>query len=201
LELFSPEALEAGEILSRWGKGADAVAARIDGEPVDLTAAIEKDSFVEPIPSSSREGLDILRHSTSHLMAQAVQRLFPGTRLGIGPSIEDGFYYDMEVAGTLTEEDLPRIEEEMRRISSEDILVERLLLPREEALALFRERDALYKLELVSEIPDEFISIYRQGEFADLCRGPHVVSTAKVKHFNFSPWRGPTGGATRRTSC
>ncbi len=195
LELFSPEALEAGEILSRWGKGADAVAARIDGEPVDLTAAIEKDSFVEPIPSSSREGLDILRHSTSHLMAQAVQRLFPGTRLGIGPSIEDGFYYDMEVAGTLTEEDLPRIEEEMRRISSEDILVERLLLPREEALALFRERDALYKLELVSEIPDEFISIYRQGEFADLCRGPHVVSTAKVKHFKLlsvagAYWRG-----------
>ena len=195
LELFSPEALEAGEILSRWGKGADAVAARIDGEPVDLTAAIEKDSFVEPIPSSSREGLDILRHSTSHLMAQTVQRLFPGTRLGIGPSIEDGFYYDMEVAGTLTEEDLPRIEEEMRRISSEDILVERLLLPREEALALFRERDALYKLELVSEIPDEFISIYRQGEFADLCRGPHVVSTAKVKHFKLlsvagAYWRG-----------
>ena len=119
LELFSPQALSAGEILSRWGLDASAVAARSDGEPVDLTAAIEKDSFVEPIASSSREGLDILRHSTSHLMAQAVQRLFPGTRLGIGPSIQDGFYYDMEVAGTLTEEDLPRIEEEMRRIIRE----------------------------------------------------------------------------------
>ena len=101
----------------------------------------------------------------------------------------------MEVAGTLTEEDLPRIEEEMRRISSEDIPVERLLLPREEALALFRERDAHYKLELISEIPDEFISIYRQGEFADLCRGPHIVSTAGVKHFKLlsvagAYWRG-----------
>ncbi|MGB4209562.1 MAG: threonine--tRNA ligase, partial [Thermovirgaceae bacterium] len=125
----------------------------------------------------------------------AVQRLFPGTRLGIGPSIQDGFYYDMEVAGTLTEEDLPRIEDEMRRIASEDIPVERLLLPREKAMALFRERDAVYKLELVSEIPDEFISIYRQGEFADLCRGPHVVSTSRLKHFKLlsvagAYWRG-----------
>ena len=195
LELFSPQALSAGEILSRWGLDASAVAARSDGEPVDLTAAIEKDSFVEPIASSSREGLDILRHSTSHLMAQAVQRLFPGTRLGIGPSIQDGFYYDMEVAGTLTEEDLPRIEEEMRRITSEGTPVERLLLPREQALALFRERGAIYKLELVSEIPDEFISIYRQGEFADLCRGPHVVSTSRLGHFKLlsvagAYWRG-----------
>jgi len=192
---FFPQALSAGEILSRWGLDASAVAARSDGEPVDLTAAIEKDSFVEPIASSSREGLDILRHSTSHLMAQAVQRLFPGTRLGIGPSIQDGFYYDMEVAGTLTEEDLPRIEEEMRRITSEDTPVERLLLPREQALALFRERGAVYKLELVSEIPDEFISIYRQGEFADLCRGPHVVSTSRLGHFKLlsvagAYWRG-----------
>lgn len=195
LELFSPQALSAGEVLSRWGLDASAVAARSDGEPVDLTAVVEKDSFVEPIPSSSQEGLDILRHSTSHLMAQAVQRLFPGTRLGIGPSIQDGFYYDMEVAGTLTEEDLPRIEEEMRRITSEGTPVERLLLPREQALALFRERGAVYKLELVSEIPDEFISIYRQGEFADLCRGPHVVSTSRLGHFKLlsvagAYWRG-----------
>ena len=195
LELFSPQALSAGEVLSRWSLDASAVAARSDGEPVDLTAVVEKDSFVEPIPSSSQEGLDIIRHSTSHLMAQAVQRLFPGTRLGIGPSIQDGFYYDMEVAGTLTEEDLPRIEEEMRRITSEDTPVERLLLPREQALALFRERGAVYKLELVSEIPDEFISIYRQGEFADLCRGPHVVSTSRLGHFKLlsvagAYWRG-----------
>jgi len=195
LELFSPQALSAGEVLSRWSLDASAVAARSDGEPVDLTAVVEKDSFVEPIPSSSQEGLDIIRHSTSHLMAQAVQRLFPGTRLGIGPSIQDGFYYDMEVAGTLTEEDLPRIEEEMRRITSEGTPVERLLLPREQALALFRERGAVYKLELVSEIPDEFISIYRQGEFADLCRGPHVVSTSRLGHFKLlsvagAYWRG-----------
>jgi len=145
--------------------------------------------------SSSPEGLEILRHSTSHLMAQAVQRLFPGTRLGIGPSIQDGFYYDMEIAGQITEEDLPRIEEEMRKISSEDIPVERLLLPREEALDLFSERDAVYKVELVSEIPDELISLYRQGDFVDLCRGPHVISTSQLKHFKLlslagAYWRG-----------
>ncbi len=195
LELFSPEALTAGEILSRWKLESGSIAAKSDGEPVDLTAIIENDSSIEPIAFSSQAGLDILRHSTSHLMAQAVQRIFPGTRLGIGPSIQDGFYYDMEVAGTLTEEDLPRIEEEMKKISSEGIAVERLLLPRKEALALFRERDAVYKLELVSEIPDEFISIYRQGEFADLCRGPHVVSTSELRHFKLlsvagAYWRG-----------
>lgn len=195
LELFSPGALTAGEILSRWKLESGSIAAKSDGEPVDLTAIIENDSSIEPIAFSSQAGLDILRHSTSHLMAQAVQRLFPGTRLGIGPSIQDGFYYDMEVAGTLTEEDLPRIEEEMKKISSEGIAVERLLLPRKEALALFRERDAVYKLELVSEIPDEFISIYRQGEFADLCRGPHVVSTSELRHFKLlsvagAYWRG-----------
>jgi threonyl-tRNA synthetase len=195
LELFSPEALTAGEILSRWKLESGSIAAKSDGEPVDLTALIENDSNIEPIASSSQAGLDILRHSTSHLMAQAVQKLFPGTRLGIGPSIQDGFYYDMEVAGTLTEEDLPRIEEEMRKISSEGIAVERLSLPRKEALALFRERDAVYKLELVSEIPDEFISLYRQGEFVDLCRGPHVVSTSELRHFKLlsvagAYWRG-----------
>jgi len=195
LELNSPEPLKAREILSRWGLSEGSIAAVADGTRVDLAAVVETDSRVEPVLSSSPEGLEILRHSTSHLMAQAVQRLFPGTRLGIGPSIQDGFYYDMEIAGQVTEEDLPRIEEEMRKISSEDIPVERLLLPRGEALKLFRERDAVYKVELVSEIPDEFISLYRQGEFVDLCRGPHVTSTSQLKHFKLlsvagAYWRG-----------
>ena len=195
LELFSPEALAVGEILSRWRLEDDSVAARSDGNPVDLAAVIDTDSSIEPIFSSSPEGLEVIRHSASHLMAQAVQRLFPGTRLGIGPSIQDGFYYDMEIAGQVTEEDLPRIEEEMRKISSEDIAVERLLLPRKEVQSLFRERDAIYKLELVSEIHDELISLYRQGDFVDLCRGPHVASTSDVKHFKLlsvagAYWRG-----------
>jgi len=195
LELNSSEPLKAREILSRWGLSEGSIAAVVDGTRIDLAAVVKSDSLVEPVLSSSPEGLEILRHSTSHLMAQAVQRLFPGTRLGIGPSIQDGFYYDMEIAGQITEEDLPRIEEEMRKISSEDIPVERLLLPREEALDLFSERDAVYKVELVSEIPDELISLYRQGDFVDLCRGPHVISTSQLKHFKLlslagAYWRG-----------
>ncbi len=195
LELNSSEPLKAREILSRWGLSEGSIAAVVDGTRIDLAAVVKSDSLVEPVLSSSPEGLEILRHSTSHLMAQAVQRLFPGTRLGIGPSIQDGFYYDMEIAGQITEEDLPRIEEEMRKISSEDIPLERLLLPREEALDLFSERDAVYKVELVSEIPDELISLYRQGDFVDLCRGPHVISTSQLKHFKLlslagAYWRG-----------
>lgn len=194
-KLVSEEPLNAGEILSRWGLGKTAVAAVVDGKQEDLSTIPGNGSLVEPLVSSSPEGTEVLRHSASHLMAQAVQRLFPGTRLGIGPSIQDGFYYDMEIEGQISEEDLDRIEKEMHRISSEDIPVERLLLPRAEAERLFRERDAVYKLELVSELPDEIISVYRQGDFVDLCRGPHVTSTSRVRHFKLlslagAYWRG-----------
>lgn len=194
-KLVSEEPLNAGEILSRWGLGKTAVAAVVDGKKEDLSTIPGNGSLVEPLVSSSPEGTEVLRHSASHLMAQAVQRLFPGTRLGIGPSIQDGFYYDMEIEGQISEEDLDRIEKEMHRISSEDIPVERLLLPRAEAERLFRERDAVYKLELVSELPDEIISVYRQGDFVDLCRGPHVTSTSRVRHFKLlslagAYWRG-----------
>ncbi len=194
-KLVSEEPLNAGEILSRWGLGKTAVAAVVDGKQEDLSTIPGNGSLVEPLVSSSPEGTEVLRHSASHLMAQAVQRLFPGTRLGIGPSIQDGFYYDMEIEGQISEEDLDRIENEMHRISSEDIPVERLLLPRAEAERLFRERDAVYKLELVSELPDEIISVYRQGDFVDLCRGPHVTSTSRVRHFKLlslagAYWRG-----------
>ncbi len=193
--LVSEGPLKAGEILSRWGLGETAVAVFVDGKPDDLSTIPESGSRVEPLVFSSPEGIEVLRHSASHLMAQAVQRIFPGTRLGIGPSIQDGFYYDMEIKGQVTEEDLARIEEEMHKISSEDVPVERLLLPRAEAERLFREKDAVYKLELISELPDEVISVYRQGDLVDLCRGPHVKSTSRVKHFKLlsiagAYWRG-----------
>lgn len=193
--LETEEALSAKKILSRWGLDKDAVAARVDGILQDLSALPGTDSLVEPVLSGTPEGTDIIRHSASHLMAQAVQRLFPGTKLGIGPSIQDGFYYDMEVPGQISEEDLGRIEDEMRRISKEAVPVERVLLPRAEAEAFFRERGAAYKLELVSEIADEEISTYRQGDFVDLCRGPHVASTSALRHFKLlsvagAYWRG-----------
>jgi len=194
-DLVSEVPLKAGEILSRWGLGETAVAVFVDGKPDDLSTIPESGSRVEPLVFSSPEGIEVLRHSASHLMAQAVQRLFPGTRLGIGPSIQDGFYYDMEIEGQVTEEDLARIEEEMHKISSEGVPVERLLLSRAEAERLFREKDAVYKLELISELPDEVISVYRQGDLVDLCRGPHVESTSRVKHFKLlsiagAYWRG-----------
>jgi len=193
--LESEKILKAGEILKKWGISGDSVAAMVNGVVADLSTEVKGNSTIEPVRAGSPEGLDMIRHSVSHLMAQAVQRLFPGTRLGIGPSIQDGFYYDMEIKGTISEEDLPRIEEEMNRISKESLPVERVFLPRKEAENFFRDRDAVYKLELLEGIEDDEISIYRQGEFADICRGPHVSSTSDLKHFRLlsiagAYWRG-----------
>ena len=119
---------------------------------------------MEPILASTEEGLDILRHSASHLMAQAIKRLYPGTKLGIGPAVEDGFYYDVDPPQSLTEDDLQKIEGEMGRIVKEALPVERLELPRDEVISIFKERGETYKLELIEEIEDPFISLYRQGD-------------------------------------
>jgi threonyl-tRNA synthetase len=185
----------AGQLLSERGLLKGAVAAKVEERLVDLSSALAEGMTVEPVPGESEEGLDVLRHSASHLMAQAVCRLFPGTKLGIGPAIKDGFYYDMQIAGQFTEEDLPRIEKEMARIVNEGLAVERVLLPREEALALFKERGESYKEELIRDLPDEQISCYRQGEFIDLCRGPHVPNTKMLRHVKLlsvagAYWRG-----------
>ena len=121
-------------------------------------------------------------HTTSHIMAQAIKRLFPDAKLTIGPSIEKGFYYDFDVEKPFTEEDLSAIEEEMKKIIKEDLPIERFELPREEAIKLMREREEPYKVELIEELPEgEVISFYKQGEFTDLCRGPHLPSTGCVK--------------------
>lgn len=140
--------------------------------------------------------LETLRHSTAHLMAQAVCELFPGTKLAIGPPIEDGFYYDVDPPQPITGEDLPRIEERMREIAQRDLPIERIELPRIEALKLVRELGQDYKVEIIEEIPEEeTISFYRQGDFIDLCRGPHVERTSQIKHFKLlsiagAYWRG-----------
>ncbi len=140
--------------------------------------------------------LETLRHSTAHLMAQAVCELFPGTKLAIGPPIEDGFYYDVDPPQPITGDDLPRIEERMREIAARDLPIERIELPRVEALKLVRELGQDYKVEIIEEIPDEeTISFYRQGDFIDLCRGPHVERTSQIKHFKLlsiagAYWRG-----------
>ncbi|NSW79965.1 MAG: threonine--tRNA ligase [Chthonomonadetes bacterium] len=140
--------------------------------------------------------LETLRHSTAHLMAQAVCELFPGTKLAIGPPIEDGFYYDVDPPQPITGEDLPRIEERMREIAQRDLPIERIELPRIEALKLVRELGQDYKVEIIEEIPEEeTISFYRQGDFIDLCRGPHVERTSQIQHFKLlsiagAYWRG-----------
>jgi threonyl-tRNA synthetase len=140
--------------------------------------------------------LETLRHSTAHLMAQAVCELFPGTKLAIGPPIEDGFYYDVDPPQPITGDDLPRIEERMREIASRDLPIERIELPRIEALKLVQELGQDYKVEIIEEIPEEeTISFYRQGDFIDLCRGPHVERTSQIQHFKLlsiagAYWRG-----------
>ena len=151
---------------------------------------------LEPIYADSPEGLDILRHSTAHVMAQAVKRLFPSAKLGTGPAIENGFYYDFDVDRGFTPQDLERIEEEMRRIVSEDLPLQRSVVGLEEARRIFREQGEEYKLELLEEMEEEdTVSLYSQSGFVDLCRGPHVPSTGHVRAFKLTSlagayWRG-----------
>ncbi|MCD6574446.1 threonine--tRNA ligase [Candidatus Aerophobetes bacterium] len=132
---------------------------------------------------NKEQQLEVLRHSTSHVLAQAVKRLFPEAKLGIGPPIKDGFYYDFDIDGEVLSKNLSKIKEEMKKIIKEDLPFEKEVVSKEEAKRIFKEREEPYKLKLLEEIEDEKVSIYRQGEFVDLCRGPHLESTGKIKHF------------------
>ena len=175
--------------------GIEAVAALVDGELRDIRDPVEEGRKAKLLKLTDPESLDVLRHTAAHVLAQAVRRLFPGVKLAIGPAISDGFYYDFDFPSPITREDLPRIEEEMKRIVAEDLPVERVFLSRAEAEELLKKDGEVYKLELLSEIPDERISFYRQGEFIDLCRGPHLPSTGLVRHFKLldlagAYWRG-----------
>lgn len=186
---------KASEVLKERGIDGNVIAVKIDGKICDLDTPVEESTTIEPVNADSPEGIEILRHSASHIMAQAVYRLYPGTKYGVGPAIENGFYYDMDVPVAITEEDLPKIEDEMKKIVSEAIPFERLVMSKEEALRLFRERGDVYKLEILKDIEDDTVSLYRVGEFVDLCRGPHVPNTSYVKHFKLlslagAYWRG-----------
>ncbi len=188
----------AAEIAASIGKrlARDAVAAEVDGRLVDLTLPLDADCSLKLHTGTTPEGLDVLRHSAAHLMAQAVKRLFPGVKVAIGPATDDGFYYDFDTPRPFRPEDLDAIEAEMGRIAQEDVAVSRQELSREEALGFFSGQGETYKTELIRELPPgETISLYRQGDFADLCRGPHVPSTGKLKAFKLlslagAYWRG-----------
>ena len=173
------------------------VGVKVDGKNVDMSYVLDHDAEVEFIDIDSLEGEDIVRHSTAHLMAQAVLRLYPDTKVTIGPVIENGFYYDFDPVKQFTEEDLEKIEAEMKKIVKENIKLEKYVLPRDEAIQYFRDVDKnKYKVEIVEAIPQgEQVSFYKQGDFTDLCRGTHVPSTGYLKAFKLRTvagayWRG-----------
>jgi len=161
----------------------------------DLRDIPSENSDVRILTFKDAGGREAYWHTASHILAQAVKRLRPDARLGTGPAIEEGFYYDIELSPHFTEEDIPRIEKEMQAIIKEDLPIVRRELPRDEAIALFQKRKEPYKMELIEDLPDEYITIYEQGEFIDLCRGPHLLSTGSIKIFKIfnlagSYWRG-----------
>ncbi|MDI9570236.1 MAG: threonine--tRNA ligase [Pseudomonadota bacterium] len=173
------------------------VAAKVNGRLVDLSSLVTEDALMEPVDVTSKEGLGVLRHSASHIMAQAVQDTFPGAKVSIGPSIEDGFYYDFEYQTAFTPEDLQKIEQRMREIAAADAPFSRRELSREEALSLFRDKGETYKVELIDDLPPDVrtVSVYTQAGYEDLCRGPHLPSTIMVKAFRLlnvagAYWRG-----------
>ncbi|MBP7735209.1 MAG: threonine--tRNA ligase [Spirochaetes bacterium] len=158
-----------------------ALAAVIDGVPADLSRAVERDAALKAITFDSPEGKDVFWHSASHLMAQAVKRLFPDAKFAIGPAIETGFYYDIDMGAALAPEDLSRIEEEMKKIAAEDLEIRREDIKRTDAMKLFSDAGETYKVEMIGDLKDDTVSIYRQGEFVDFCRGPHVPRTSYIK--------------------
>ena len=194
-----PEGSNCLDVLSKVlakGKLKDVVACKLNDTMVDLdTLLSDENAEIEPIFIDSKEGLEILRHSTAHVMAQAVKRLFPHAKIAIGPAIENGFYYDFDVEKSFTPEDLENIEQEMENIVKEDLKIKRKVLPKKEASKLFLSQNETYKLELLDELEEDEVSVYTQGEFTDLCRGPHVPSTSYIKAFKLisvagAYWRG-----------
>ncbi len=174
----------------------EVLAARVDGKVVALSYALAADAKAELLTFADKDGAHVFRHTASHILAQAVKRLFPSVHLTIGPAIEDGFYYDFDSEISFTPEVLAQIEGEMKKIVKENLRIERFELPRAEAIAFMREKDEPYKVELIEALPeDAVISFYRQGEFTDLCAGPHLFSTGAVKAFKLTSctgayWRG-----------
>ena len=173
-----------------------ATAGEVNGEVVDLRTVIEEDCELSILTFNDEKGKGAFRHTASHIMAQAIKRLYPDTKLAIGPSIEDGFYYDIDRETPLTEADLEKIEAEMKKVVKEALPIEQFTMPRSEAIEYFKANEEIYKVELIEDLPeDSIISFYKQGEFTDLCAGPHLMTTKPVKAFKLTSlagayWRG-----------
>src|SRR5690348_3832093 len=193
-----PNPVTVAEVAASIGPGLAkaALAGKVDGKVVDTSFTIDHDAPLSIITERDAEGLDVIRHSTAHLLAQAVKQLFPEAQVTIGPVIEDGFYYDFAFSRPFTPEDLAAIEKRMEELAGQDQKVTRSVMPRDEAVKFFRDMGEKYKAEIIASIPsNEPISLYRQGDFIDLCRGPHVPSTGKLKAFKLMKvagayWRG-----------
>jgi threonyl-tRNA synthetase len=186
---------KVGDLISSSARNGAVVAAKMNGTAVDLSRPIREDCSLEWIVLDSALGIDILRHSTAHLMAHAVQRLFPGTQVTIGPTTDEGFYYDFKRDRPFTPEELERIEAEMRKLAALDIPIEREEIARDKAVVFFRDLGEEYKVMIIRDIPDEIVSLYRQGDWVDLCRGPHLPSTGAIRSFKLTGvagayWRG-----------
>ncbi|MBQ9709814.1 MAG: TGS domain-containing protein, partial [Clostridia bacterium] len=174
----------------------NAVCAKINGELVDLSATLEEGNSLEIVTLKDKEGLDVYRHTCSHVLAQAVKAVFPTCTLAIGPVIENGLYYDFDFKTPISMDDISKIENEMKKIIKADFKIERYELSREEAIKAMKSFDEPYKVELIEDLPEgAHISFYKQGNFTDLCRGPHLPSTGKIKAFKHTSktgayWRG-----------
>jgi len=172
------------------------LAGKVNGKLVDTSYVIENDAELAIVTERDEDGLEVIRHSTAHLLAQAVKALYPETQVTIGPVIEDGFYYDFARPEPFTEADLDKIEQKMAELAKQDFTVKRSVMSRDEAVEFFRNMGEAYKAEIIESIPkDEVLSLYQQGDFIDLCRGPHVPSTGKLKAFKLMKvagayWRG-----------
>ncbi len=177
-----PAGCTIGEALVRTGVplGPEILAAKVNGQPVDLDRVLAEDATIEPLTFDSPEGREVYRHSSTHIMAQAVKEVFPSAQLTIGPAIEDGFYYDFAFERPFTPEDLEKIEARALEIIKADKPFKRMEMPKQQAIQFFRERGEQYKVEMIEGFEDQTISLYSQGEFLDLCRGPHLPSTGRV---------------------
>jgi len=192
----APKGTAISDILGKMGCSGDGwIAARLNGQLVDLTRKIEEDAALEGIGTDSPAAIEILRHSAAHIMAQAVKSIFPEARIGIGPAIENGFYYDFDVARPFTQEDLEEIEARMKQIASQNLPFSRREVSRKEAIDFFSKLGERYKVELLEEFTDSNVSFYQQGDFIDLCRGPHIPHSGYLKAFKLTSvagayWRG-----------
>lgn len=191
-----PKGTTVGEALKQSGQAdRKAIAAQVDGQYADLSRRLEADARVVGVDPSTADGLEILRHSASHIMAQAVQSLFPEAKIAIGPAIENGFYYDFDVKEPFTQEDLEKIEAKMAEIVAARLPFQRRELPKEEAIRFFSARHEPYKIDLIESFEDPTVSMYEQGDFVDLCRGPHIPDTSWLRAFKLTSvagayWRG-----------